>query len=424
MNVHDSEKMIGVLSENGYSATDNPEEADLIIFNTCAIREKAEQKFYSQLGRTKLLKRKNKDLRIAVAGCVAQETKEKLIHRVPYVDFVLGPQNIHLINHMVSGNSRPEMFDDNHELALQELSVSRQNEIKAWVSITYGCNNYCTYCIVPYTRGREVSRPSRGIISEVGRLVGRGYKEVTLLGQNVNSYRDDIDFPELLERIDSVNIDRIRFVTSHPRDFSEKLIEAMAVLPHVCEHIHLPLQSGSDRLLKLMNRGYTYREYVGKIELLRKRIPGIAITADIIAGFPGERDEDHKATIKAVKDIGFDGLFAFKFSARKGTKASGMEGQLGEDVKGERLNEILKMQEEETYVKNRALEGTVQEVLIEGPSDTNANMLAGRTRTNKIVTLVDGGEGAGSYVKVRIEKARQHSLSGVNVDTEGELSAG
>ncbi len=422
MNVHDSEKMIGVLSENGYSAADSPEKADLIIFNTCAIREKAEQKFYSQLGRTKLLKRKNRCLQIAVAGCVAQETKEKLIHRAPYVDFVLGPQNIHLINRMISGNSRPVMFDDNHELALQDLSASRQNQIKAWVSITYGCNNFCTYCIVPYTRGREVSRPSGRIVSEVEGLTAKGYKEVTLLGQNVNSYRDDIDFPELLERIDALNIDRIRFVTSHPRDFSEKLIETMAALPHICEHIHLPLQSGSDRILKLMNRGYTYREYERKIDLLRKKIPGIAITADVIAGFPGEMDTDHRATIKAVKDIGFDGLFAFKFSARKGTQASKMESQLPEDVKSELLNEILKIQEEITYMKNRALEGTVQEILIEGPSDTNASMLAGRTRTNKIVTIDDGGEGAGSYVKVRIDKARQHSLLGVNVDAEGDLS--
>lgn len=422
MNVHDSEKMLGVLSENGYKTADSPEEADLIIFNTCAIREKAEQKFYSQLGRTKSLKRKNKDLQIAVAGCVAQETKEKLIRRAPYVDFVLGPQNIHLISRMVSGDSRSEMFDDNTELAMQELFASRQNRFKAWVSITYGCNNFCTYCIVPYTRGREVSRPSGRIISEVKDLAEKGYKEVTLLGQNVNSYRDDINFPELLQRIDALNIDRIRFVTSHPRDFSERLIESMAVLPHVCEHIHLPLQSGSDRILKLMNRGYTYRDYERKIDLLRKMIPDIAITADVIAGFPGETDTDHRATISAIKNIGFDGLFAFKYSARRGTKASAMEGQLPDDVKSERLNEILDLQEKITYIKNRALEGTVQEVLIEGPSETNASMLAGRTRANKIVTVIDGGEETGSYVNVRIDKARLHSLSGVNVDADKDLS--
>ena len=237
----------------------------------------------------------------------------------------------------------------------------------------------------------------------------------------MNSYRDDINFPELLQRIDALNIDRIRFVTSHPRDFSERLIESMAVLPHVCEHIHLPLQSGSDRILKLMNRGYTYRDYERKIDLLRKMIPDIAITADVIAGFPGETDTDHRATISAIKNIGFDGLFAFKYSARRGTKASAMEGQLPDDVKSERLSEILDLQEKITYIKNRALEGTVQEVLIEGPSETNASMLAGRTRANKIVTVIDGGEETASYVNVRIDKARLHSLSGVNVDADKDL---
>ncbi len=418
MNVHDSEKMLGILSQDGYRKAETPEDANLIIFNTCAIREKAEQKFYSQLGRTKLLKRKNQDLQIAVAGCVAQETREKLVCRAPHVDFVLGPQNIHMISHIVSGNSQPAMFDDNHELARQELATRRQNQIKAWVSITYGCNNFCTYCIVPYTRGREVSRPSSSIISEVKGLAGKGYKEVTLLGQNVNSYRDDIDFPDLLLRIDAVNIDRIRFVTSHPRDFSDKLIQSMSVLPHVCEHVHLPIQSGSDRILKLMNRGYTYQEYRRKIDMLREKVPGVAITADVIAGFPSETNMDHKATMRAVKEIGFDGLFAFKYSARKGTRASQMDGQLLDDVKSLRLDEILKLQEEITYVKNRTLEGTIQEVLIEGPSDTDGTRLAGRTRTNKIVTITDSGEEAGSYVMARIEKARQHSLSGVSVHVE------
>jgi tRNA-2-methylthio-N6-dimethylallyladenosine synthase len=345
------------------------------------------------------------------------------MQRAPYVDFVVGPQNIHLISQMVSGKLRSALFDDNHELASQELNAHRQSQIKAWVSIMYGCNNFCTYCIVPYTRGREVSRPSSSIISEIEGLAERGYKEVTLLGQNVNSYRSDIDFPELLRRIDAVKIGRIRFVTSHPRDFSERLIEAMAQSSHVCEHLHLPVQSGSDRILKLMNRGYTYGEYKEKIDRLRSRIPGLAITADVIAGFPGETVEDHEATMRAIREIEFDGLFAFKFSARKGTKAYEMDGQLEDELKSQRLAEILKMQEGITYRKNKALEGTIHELLIEGPSETDNEMLTGRTRTNKIVTMRDNGERAGSCVLVRIDKARQHSLSGVKVNKDG-VSAG
>ncbi len=419
MNVHDTEKMLGVLFENGYSKADLPDHADLVIFNTCAIREKAEQKFYSQLGRTKVLKKKHKGLKIAVAGCVAQETKEKLIKRAPYVDFVLGPQNIHLVSDMLSGRLRSSLVDDNHGLAFQELATNRQSLIKAWVSIMYGCNNFCAYCIVPYTRGREVSRPSSSIISEIKNLAGRGYKEITLLGQNVNSYRSDIDFPDLLRRIDDIGIDRIRFVTSHPRDFSDRLIEAMAELPHVCEHLHLPIQSGSDRILKLMNRGYTYKEYREKIDRLRRKIHDIGITADVITGFPGETATDHEATIRAIKEVGFDGLFAFKYSARKGTVACGMEGHIADDLKSQRLGGILRLQEEITYRKNKTLEGTIQEVLLEGPSETDSEMLCGRMRTNKIVTIRDNGEKAGSYSFVRIEKARQHSLFGTSINTDG-----
>jgi len=417
MNVHDSERMLGVLFENGYTKADVPDHADLVIFNTCAIREKAEQKFYSQLGRTKLLKKKHKGLKIAVAGCVAQETKEQLIKRAPYVDFVLGPQNIHLVGDMVSGRRRSSLVDDNRELAFQELAANRQSLIKAWVSIMYGCNNFCSYCIVPYTRGREVSRPSSSIISEIKDLAGRGYREITLLGQNVNSYKSDIYFPDLLRRIDDINIDRIRFVTSHPRDFSERLIEAMAELPHVCEHLHLPIQSGSDRILKLMNRGYTFAEYREKIDRLRRKIPDIAITADVITGFPGETATDHKATMSAIKDIGYDGLFAFKYSARRGTVACGMEGHIADDLKSQRLDEILRLQEDITYRKNKSLEGTIHEVLLEGPSETDGEMLCGRTRTNKIVTIKDNWERVGSYALVRIEKARQHSLLGTSINT-------
>ncbi len=422
MNIHDSEKMIGLLSENGYALTENPENADLIIFNTCAIREKAEQKFYSQLGRAKILKKKNKDLKIVAAGCVAQAAKEKIFQKAPFVDYILGPQNIHMINDLLS-RKQGIATGENHNIALNEFTAGRQSNIKAWVSIMYGCNNFCSYCIVPYTRGREVSRPSSSIKAEIKELARQGYQEVTLLGQNVNSYQSDIGFVDLLKQIDDVYPGRVRFVTSHPRDFSVDLINAISELESLCEHIHLPLQSGSDSVLKAMNRGYAYEEYRKKIALLRDKIPNIAITTDIISGFPGETDEDYLDTVTALKEIEFDGIFAFKYSKRSGTKACEMPGQIPDQIKSERLACILSLQEDITFKKNKALEGSIQEVLIEGPSATDPHMLSGRTRTNKIVTSPNSSEKIGSVVSIRIQKARRHSLHGVNVSTETVLAA-
>jgi tRNA-2-methylthio-N6-dimethylallyladenosine synthase len=412
MNVHDSEKMLGILHRRGYALTERLEDADLIIFNTCAIREKAEQKFYSQLGRTKILKRRRNEVKIAVAGCVAQETKERLFAKAPHIDFIVGPQNIHLIGDMVDGERRTALLDDNLELASVEVAARRGSGIKAWVSIMYGCNNFCSYCIVPLTRGREVSRPSSSIISEMRGLAERGYKEVTLLGQNVNSYSSDMTFPELLGRIDAVGIERIRFVTSHPRDLSDELIDAVAELPHVCEHIHLPIQSGSSEILSRMNRGYSYGEYLEKVEKIRRKIPHASITADVIAGFPGETNRDHEDTLRALREIEYDGIFAFKYSPRRGTKAAEMDDKVSEEEKAVRLGEILKLQEAITLRKNRGLEGTTQEILAEGPSETDGALLMGRTRANKIVTVAAEGHVQGSLLKVLIEKARHHSLSG------------
>ena len=414
MNVHDSEKMLGVLSKEGYDQAETPEHADLIIFNTCAIRAKAEQKFYSQLGRTKLLKRKRPALKIGVAGCVAQDEKRRLFAKAPFLDFILGPQNIHLLDSMTAGRGGAAV-EDNAEIGIRELTARRASRIKAWVSIIYGCNNFCSYCIVPYTRGREVSRPSLSILSEIENLRAQGYREVTLLGQNVNSYRSDIDFAELLRKIDSLQMERVRFVTSHPRDLSPKLIEAMAELPSVCEHIHLPIQSGSDRILKAMNRGYTRGDYLKKLEMLRKTIPGLAVTTDVIAGFPGESDRDHEDTVKALREMAFDGIFAFKFSPRKGTRAYEIDAQVSDRVKGDRLNEILQLQEGITYNKNKLLEGKTLEVLLEGRSETDGEMLTGRTRSNKIVMIPDSQEKEGSLTVVLIEMARHHSLYGKNV---------
>jgi len=418
MNVHDSEKMLGVLQKDGYLETDDPRKADLIIFNTCGIRKKPEQKFYSELGKTKLYKKRRPELKVAVAGCIAQHEGRSVFTKAPYVDFIFGPQNIHMLHDMISKKNLTLALEDNPEIAKNDLPVKRADEVKAWVTIMYGCNNFCSYCVVPYTRGRERSRPSENICAETKELAHRGYKEVTLLGQNVNSYRSDINFPELLIKIDRVGgIERIRFVTSHPRDLSDELIYAIAELPRVCEHIHLPLQSGSNNVLRLMNRGYTYEDYIKKVLRLRDKVQGIAITSDIIAGFPGETEDDHLHTVKALKQIEFDGIFSFKFSSRPGTRAAEMGSHLPEEVKSERLQHILEVQEEITERKNRSLEGTTQAILIEGESETDKEKLTGRTRTNKIVNIpkvdpeTSSGE-KGTLINVEVTKGRKHSLEG------------
>lgn len=412
MNVHDSEKMLGVLEQEGYSEIGDPRKADLIIFNTCSIRQKAEQKFYSELGRAKAYKKRRPEIKIVVAGCIAQQEGENIIRKAPHVNFIFGPQNIHALKNLTSERVASIAIEDNHEIAETDLPVKRAYGVKAWVTIMYGCNNFCSYCVVPYTRGRERSRPTENIVSEVNELARRGYKEITLLGQNVNSYRSDTDFPGLLRRLDRVGgIERIRFVTSHPRDLSDELINAMAELPKVCEHIHLPLQSGSSKILKIMNRGYTCEEYFEKVSKLREKVAGIAITSDIIAGFPGETDEDHMLTIKALKEIEFDGIFAFKFSPRPGTLASGMD-QLSEEIKSNRLSQVLKVQDEITEIKNKSFEGTIQEILIEGESEMNREKLTGRTRNNKIVNIPKIDVQKGSLIFVKITMGRQHSLEG------------
>ncbi len=417
MNIHDSEKILGILKEEGYSLTDNPRKADLIIFNTCSIRQKAEQKFYSELGRTKLYKKRRPHTKILVGGCIAQQEEENIFKKAHYVDFVFGPQNIHLLKKFLKENNLQIAIDDNPNIAILDLPVERCNKLKAWVTIMYGCNNFCSYCVVPFTRGPERSRPFSHILSEVIELSKKGYKEITLLGQNVNSYRSEIDFPELLRELDKVEgIERIRFVTSHPRDLSDKLIDTIAELPKVCEHIHLPLQSGSSRILKLMNRGYTYNSYIKKVSRLREKIPNISITSDIIAGFPGETEEDHLNTIKALNEIEFDGIFAFKFSPRKGTKAAKMPDQVPEEIKSERLIEILEVQDRITERINKSLEGTIQEILVEGQSKLDSSKFTGRTRTNKIVNIPKGYSSlVGKLIKVEILSAKRHSLEGIQI---------
>lgn len=413
MNVHDSEKISGVLSQEGYCPSHNPKDSDIIIFNTCSIRHKAEQKFFSDLGRIKTLKKRKPDLKIAVAGCIAQQQGKEIFKRAPYVDFVFGPQNIHKLNDFLKGGSLVTANEDNPLIAETDLHVSRMTKGRAWVSIMYGCNNFCSYCVVPYTRGRERSRPSENIIREINGLAEKGYKEVTLLGQNVNSYKSDIDFPVLLQKINAIpGIERIRFVTSHPRDLSHALIIAMSNLEKVCEHIHLPLQSGSNRILSHMNRGYLYNDYLRKIDSLRKIIKDISITTDIIAGFPGEKDDDHLKTIGALKEIEFDGVFAFKFSLRSGTAAASMDDQVEEEIRSQRLSEILALQDSITLKINKKLENTMQEILVEGDSDSDKDVLTGRARSNKIVNFKGHKSCCGSIINVKIVQAKKHSLCG------------
>jgi tRNA-2-methylthio-N6-dimethylallyladenosine synthase len=416
MNVHDTEKMFGVLLQSGYQRTESAQTADLIILNTCSIRQKAEQKFYSELGRLKSHKEKRADLKIAVAGCIAQQEGVTLFKKAPFVDFVFGPQNIHMLPHIAEKSPPYSALEENPSLELCDLPSARNDEIQAWVTIMYGCSNFCSYCVVPYARGRERSRPSENIYAEISELADRGCKEITLLGQNVNSYASDVDFPGLLKKLDAIRgIRRIRFVTSHPKDLSDPLIRTVAGLPGVCEHIHLPLQSASDSVLMRMNRGYAFKEYLQKIDALRKMIPDIAITSDIIAGFPGESDDDHVQTMQALEEISFDGIFAFAFSARPHTRAATYEGQIPEDIKLRRLQEILRLQDRLTLAKNKGLEGTTQEILIEGSSETDKHKMMGKTRTNKIVTLENRDIPKGSFICAKIVKARKHSLEGVPV---------
>ncbi|MEW6408505.1 MAG: tRNA (N6-isopentenyl adenosine(37)-C2)-methylthiotransferase MiaB [Nitrospirota bacterium] len=418
MNFHDSERIAGILRNEGYTLTEYPNSADLIIINTCSVREKAEQKFYSELGRFRRLRKKNPSLKIAVAGCIAQQEGVSILKRFDHVDYLIGTRNIGKIQLMLEGKVTPLNIDDDPEYHLRTLPAVRSNRVSAWVSIMYGCDNFCSFCIVPYTRGRERSRDYRDICDEIKRLADEGYKEVTLLGQNVNSYgkglEDDIDFPGLLCLINDIDgIERIRFVTSHPRDLSERLIDAMEELPKVCEHIHLPIQSGSDKILKLMNRGYNYSEYIARIELLRKKIPDIAITTDIIVGFPGETDNDFMQTLKALKEIEFDGIFAFKYSKRPNTSALKLPGHLQDEVKSERLEEVLVLQDDITSKINRQMEGRVVEVLVEGPSKTDRDKLTGRTRTNKIVIFNNDKLLEGILVNTLIIKGNRHSLYGI-----------
>ncbi len=424
MNERDSERIAGLLSRLNYTLTDDLDRANLIILNTCSIREKSEQKLYSALGRFKEYKERQGAI-IGVGGCVAQQEGERLLKRIPFLDIVFGTHNIHRLLEMVreveEKNKRISAtnFYDAPEPDESFVSTTTPGRVKAYVSIMRGCDNYCSYCIVPYVRGREVSRSSSSILKEVRGLADRGIKEVTLIGQNVNSYggEGEVTFPQLIKMISKIDgIERIRFTTSHPKDLSDELINAFTETEKLCRHIHLPVQSGSNKILKAMKRGYTREEYLEKIDKLRALVPGIAITSDFIVGFPGEDENDFNDTISLLRMIEFDAIFSFKFSPRPMTEAARMEGHLPDEIKAERLSIVQAIQRDITMRKNRALEGKVLDVLVEGVSKKSKDELTGRTDCNRVVNFPGDDGMIGAILNVRIEKAFNNSLKGSPVN--------
>lgn len=425
MNDNDSERLLGFLKEIQYRRTQSPEDADLIIINTCSIRDKAEQKVYSTLGRFRELKRDNPGLIIGVGGCVAQQEGQALLKRAPFLDIVFGPHNVHRIKDLlceVSAGARKRIVatDFKDGIEDEEYGVEPvETGIKAFVSIMRGCDNFCSYCIVPYTRGREVSRGCGDVIDEIERRAGAGVKEVTLIGQNVNSYGSDgVTFPELLRRAAKVEgIRRVRFITSHPKDISVELIYLFGEEKKLCRHIHLPVQSGSNTILKEMRRGYTVEEYLGKVELLKSLYPDMALTTDIIVGFPGETESDFEATMSLLKRVRFDNIFSFMYSPRPGTRAADFPGHVPIDVRSERLRILQEAQKDITFERSQGLAGCVKEVLVEGPSRQGEGELMGRTECNRIVNFprprsMGKRVNAGDIIEVSIQAAYPNSLRG------------
>jgi len=424
MNEYDSAKMADVLAAaEGMEATDRAEEADVILLNTCSVREKAQEKVFSELGRIRQLKRDNPNLLIGVGGCVASQEGDAIIARAPYVDMVFGPQTLHRLPELVrarrsSGRAQvdvsfPEMEKFDH------LPEARVEGASAFVSAMEGCSKYCSYCIVPYTRGSEVSRPFDDVIAEAVQLAEKGVKEITLLGQNVNAYRGEMhdgssaDLALLLHYLAEVpGIERLRFTTSHPMEFGQSLIDAFADIPKLCNHLHLPVQSGSDRILAAMRRGYTTLEYKSIIRKLRKVRPDISIASDFIVGFPGETEADFEATFKLAEDVGFDASFSFIFSPRPGTPAAELPDDVSSEVKHQRLDRLQAQLQRQADAISAAMVGTVQRVLVEKASKKDARELAGRTDNNRVVNFAGNPRLIGTLVDVAITAAMPHSLRG------------
>lgn len=418
MNVADSELVMSILKSKGFNLTQEINDADIILMNTCSIRENAEQRIYGRLDSIKNIKKARPGSIIGILGCMAERLRDDLINEKKMVDIVVGPDEYRrlpeFIDDAFAGGkgigvklSRIETYDD--------LIPYREDGLSAWISVMRGCDNFCTYCVVPYTRGRERSRSLNSITAEIKELSEREFKEITLLGQNVNSYSDNgNDFPDLLAACAAVDRSiRIRFTTSHPRDFSDKLIYTIADNPNICNYIHLPVQSGSNRILELMNRNYTVEHYLKMIEKAKEIIPGVSFSTDIISGFPSETEDDHKATIELMKKVRYDGAFMFKYSPREGTKAFKMQDNVDEEVKSRRLTEIIDLQQKISYELNQELIGTEDVVLVEGFSRKSEEFLMGRTGTNKVVIFSKQDDiKPGDYVKVKIYKATSGTLFG------------
>lgn len=424
MNEYDSDKMADVLAAHGdVVKTDNLEEADIILFNTCSVREKAQEKVFHDLGRVKHLKKLNPDLVIGVGGCVASQEGDAIIRRAPYVDVVFGPQTLHRLPQLIQERQqggKPAVDVSFPEI--EKFDAMPPAEVKgatAFVSVMEGCSKFCTFCIVPYTRGEEVSRPFDDVLTEVAGLAGAGVKEVTLLGQNVNAYRgamadgETVDLAMLIEYLAEVpGIERIRYTTSHPREMSQRLIDVYARVPKLVSHLHLPVQSGADRVLANMKRGYTTLEYKSVIRKLRAVRPDLSISSDFIVGFPGETEDDFEKTMGLIEEVGFDTSFSFLFSPRPGTPAAEMTDSTPEAVKSARLARLQKRIEEQAQVISQAMVGTVQRVLVEGPSKKDPGELAGRTDNNRVVNFVGNFRQTHHFVMVKITAALPHSLRG------------
>lgn len=428
MNEHDSETMMGLLEEMGYERTDDKQNADVILLNTCAIRENAADRVFGELGHLKRLKIEKPDLILGVCGCMAQEEAvvRRILQKHSFVDVIFGTHNIHRLPHILK-----EAFFSK-EMVLEVWSVEgdiienlpkKREGLKAWVNIMYGCDKFCTYCVVPYTRGQERSRRPEDVIAEVRDLARQGFKEITLLGQNVNAYGKDFTdisytFADLMNDVNKIDIPRVRFTTSHPRDFDDRLIEVLSQRGNLVEHIHLPVQSGNSEILKKMSRKYDRDTYLELVDKIRKAIPDAVLTTDIIVGFPGETDEQFEDTLSLVREVGYDLAFTFIYSPREGTPAAVMEDNISMDVKRERLQRLNDLLNEISLEKNKAYEGEIVEVLVEGASKNNEHMLAGRTRGNKLVHFAGSEELTGQLIHVKITEAQTWVLRGEIVAIE------
>ncbi|MBA4602360.1 tRNA (N6-isopentenyl adenosine(37)-C2)-methylthiotransferase MiaB [Thermoactinomyces mirandus] len=435
MNVHDSETIAGILEQIGYESTDREEDADIILLNTCAVRGNAEDKVFGELGRLKQLKLEKPDLILGVCGCMSQE--EVVINRIlrsyQHVDLIFGTHNIHrlpflLRNALFNKEMVVEVWSKEGDV-VENMPKVRRDGLSAWVNIMYGCDKFCTYCIVPYTRGKERSRRPEDVLNEIRELARKGYQEVTLLGQNVNAYGKDLadgnyTFGDLMNDVRKIGIPRVRFTTSHPRDFDDHLIEVLAKRGNLVEHIHLPVQSGSTEVLKMMARKYTRESYLELVGKIKQAIPDIALTTDIIVGFPGETDEQFEETLSLVREVEYDSAFTFIYSPREGTPAASMKDDVPPEVKKERLQRLNELQNEISRRKNEALRGKVVEVLVEGESKKNPDILSGRTRTNKLVNFEGPKSLIGKFAHVRIDQPQTWTLKGVWVDEKATDQSG